>query len=320
LCHGKLAASNTPERIGSAVLNFMIVMIPQLYYNEHMNKYSLPLILSVLVLSFVFLQIPARSQNVAQSFDPLLYLDALKNSSNKNSPYELPKPATVGGFSLQSFLNDASPAATTQTPTTNSFAQSIESTFVAGGDDTQLALATLSNDSGLPGSILKVSGTGLEDVNSILFGTTEIAATKISAHQLSVIVPMLTAGVYDIEIKNKKGLSESPARFVITKPNAVLPKITSVYPSIVKLGDTVTITGENFAPTGNFIFYTFNEVENVPSVDGKTLSFTVRGPDDVEDIEAFFEVDTETVVKLPMYVANENGYSDRISPFIISVE
>jgi hypothetical protein len=56
------------------------------------------------------------------------------------------------------------------------------------------------------------------------------------------------------------------------------PKIFSVSPQSGSDGTRVTIYGEGFLSTGNKVYASFDELENVSSVDGKQISFTVRDP------------------------------------------
>jgi peptidoglycan hydrolase-like protein with peptidoglycan-binding domain len=67
-----------------------------------------------------------------------------------------------------------------------------------------------------------------------------------------------------------------------TQTNKLNPLVFSVYPDHARPGDTVVVTGENFAPTGNSVVlgdsYISKRFENLPSSDGKTISFTYQPP------------------------------------------
>lgn len=60
------------------------------------------------------------------------------------------------------------------------------------------------------------------------------------------------------------------------------PKIVSVYPNRVRRGDTVTVTGTNFSPSGNNIVLIDGPVntrfDNLNSIDGRTIAFVFEPP------------------------------------------
>lgn len=72
--------------------------------------------------------------------------------------------------------------------------------------------------------------------------------------------------------------SSSPS----SNPPVVKPNIVSVSPSHLRTGDTVTISGSGFLPTGNTVIFADGPVNqtfsNIPSPDGKTLSFVFKAP------------------------------------------
>ena len=61
------------------------------------------------------------------------------------------------------------------------------------------------------------------------------------------------------------------------------PKVFSVSPEKVRSGDTVKIYGENFSSTGNTVRLRYAQIEdrfeNLPSSDGKVISFVFQPPD-----------------------------------------
>lgn len=90
------------------------------------------------------------------------------------------------------------------------------------------------------------------------------------------------------------------------------PIISSISPTKGGNNVLITIKGQNFLPQGNNIFSTFaNDISNVPSPDGKTLSFTLTMPsyltiDKSEAPEAFDSFRLKTGI----WVENINGRSN----------
>ncbi len=66
-------------------------------------------------------------------------------------------------------------------------------------------------------------------------------------------------------------------------PRAGGPVVERVSPAEVKKGDTVTVFGSGFTPTGNSVLLWYGalqqKIENLPSPDGKTLTFVFSPPD-----------------------------------------
>ncbi|MSU55554.1 MAG: peptidoglycan-binding protein [Candidatus Taylorbacteria bacterium] len=92
--------------------------------------------------------------------------------------------------------------------------------------------------------------------------------------------------VVDNRTKTNNVSSQLPLPSVVSRAPSVqlrTPAIISVYPDRVRQGDTVTVSGENFSSTGNTVRLRFGQIEdtfyNLPSVDGKTISFTYQPPD-----------------------------------------
>lgn len=71
--------------------------------------------------------------------------------------------------------------------------------------------------------------------------------------------------------------------FPTVVPTSTKPEIFSVLPSRVRRGDIVTITGKNFSRTGNMVELgdgpVYKRFENLPSFDGKTITFTYEPPE-----------------------------------------
>ncbi|MEI7709381.1 MAG: peptidoglycan-binding protein [bacterium] len=71
-----------------------------------------------------------------------------------------------------------------------------------------------------------------------------------------------------------------PSSVSVTNPTQGLPKVLSVSPEKVRSGDTVTISGQGFASTGNIVRLRYAQIEarfeNLSSKDGKVISFVYQ--------------------------------------------
>jgi hypothetical protein len=60
-----------------------------------------------------------------------------------------------------------------------------------------------------------------------------------------------------------------------TKPIPIEPKINSLSPTVGPVGTKVVIKGSGFTPTGNHVIFGYGSVVNLPSGDGRTITFNV---------------------------------------------
>jgi hypothetical protein len=83
-------------------------------------------------------------------------------------------------------------------------------------------------------------------------------------------------GVHTVSVTNSSGTSNA-ITFTMTPSQATqsAPTITSLTPVSGPVGTTVTVTGSNFAPTGNIINFGIGALPGYSSSDGKTLQFNV---------------------------------------------
>ncbi|MAZ40840.1 hypothetical protein CL654_01885 [bacterium] len=94
--------------------------------------------------------------------------------------------------------------------------------------------------------------------SSSLTAQQTIGASSLTSTSLSFIVPTnLTAGTYWIQIGEKASETKSNRVYMMIASDVggvrVIPNITSVSPSQVGPGDTVTIYGSNFTPGGMYV-------------------------------------------------------------------
>jgi peptidoglycan hydrolase-like protein with peptidoglycan-binding domain len=190
-------------------------------------------------------------------------------------------------------------------------------------DDKKVQLVFLSSNYGKRGSMLTLSGNNFSlDDNKIHFGSNVVSGIKaINKNNITMTVPTsVPVGVYDIEIENNTGKSESSAYFVVLDDSSVnLPKINSVSPSTVSNGAQIVISGDYFTPTQNTIMTSIGAFKNINSVDGKTLKFNLNVPSDL-NIEKIFNADSSFELPVYIYVVNSNGVSDRLYPSMVKIK
>jgi len=144
-----------------------------------------------------------------------------------------------------------------------------------GFQSDELHLAYPSSYYGKPGLDITLLGSGFTEENSVHFGNAkQIVAVSENRGTIQIKVPDVPFGKYDVWVANSKGESEK-IFFIVTDPNAKNPEIISMFPEEAQGGDTVAIKGKNFSPDGNEIHLGFATVNNLPSSDGQTLTFTL---------------------------------------------
>ncbi len=192
-------------------------------------------------------------------------------------------------------------------------------------DNSKVQLAFMSANSGGYGSTLSLTGTGfLSTGNSIHFGPHIVSnVSSVNANNIVFTIPQtIPVGIYDIEVSNSKGKSESNSYFVVTANSGFVPKIISISPISASIGSQITILGENFTPTGNSVHTSFGNFSNLSSSDGKTLTFTLEAPSNLPNLGDIFKDNGGNGVsglKIFIYVVNINGVSDKNSPAILNV-
>lgn len=103
-------------------------------------------------------------------------------------------------------------------------------------------IVSLSSTSGLVGNSLTITGTNFDAEatnNTVNFGSTQATVTSASATSLTVTVPTVTAGNYNLTV-TVAGQTSQPSSFNI------LPSVTSLSAANGFAGDTVIISGSGF--------------------------------------------------------------------------
>ncbi len=131
---------------------------------------------------------------------------------------------------------------------------------------------------GRPGDVVTLFGTGfISTGNSVHFGGGHVidGLTTTNIAQLNFTVPDLPPGRYAIFVSNRKGKADARFFRILNETIVSAPRITNISPSQGKEGTKVTVIGSSFTSTGNTIFTTYDIIEDVPSHDGVTLTFTI---------------------------------------------
>ncbi|MBX4198075.1 IPT/TIG domain-containing protein [Candidatus Parcubacteria bacterium] len=167
-------------------------------------------------------------------------------------------------------------------------------------------LTQISQQSASPGTIITLSGIGFNSENTLYFGSQYVLrGIKGQNGVLSISVPSLPYGKYDLVIKNSQGTSNSLV-FIITSKSPTPVIVSSVSPQRISYGQTITLNGSGFSPTGNDIYTTFGTIKGVSSADGKSLTVTFQ-PEYLREIIKTAPGGTQYGVLVT--VVNDNGYT-----------
>lgn len=109
-------------------------------------------------------------------------------------------------------------------------------------------------DAGSAAFTLTVNGSGFEQGNIVVFETTQLATTFVSANQLTATVPsnlLTTVGIYGIAVRDQRGRVSSSAVFNVVPP-LVLSSTSPVRANSGVPGFTLNVAGQGFV-TGSVI-------------------------------------------------------------------
>lgn len=181
----------------------------------------------------------------------------------------------------------------------------------------------------LPGETITISGAGFTPFkNSVSFGTVATVSDIASPTTRSVTVTIprnIPSGRYALSATNGNGAMSTGLSFFVKKEGAPVPSIASVSPERTTPGQTITISGSGFAPTGNTVGFGYASVAGVASPDGKTLTVSVPalpGPDSGSGVDNTpVRATLPYTVELPgiVYVENDGGISkDALLTIVVS--
>ena len=181
---------------------------------------------------------------------------------------------------------------------------------------------------GIVGDTVTLQGLGLSGENLTLrFGATVITDLISSGESVvSFTVPHIPPGRYSVSVANSKGTSNT-LNFFVRSLSVAKPNIANISPKEF-VGETkVTITGTGFSQKGNTIYTGYGIIEDVPSPDETTLSFTLLPPNEAGDTSDIIldlnnpakesdnidDLITDVGESFDIYIVNEGGISNSVS-------
>lgn len=190
-----------------------------------------------------------------------------------------PSPATTESVSVAPTapLTPVTPSTTVAPPSVLEATVAAVSTLGFHSDTPVLMFP--SAYTGQRGATIKISALGLAPTgNTVHLDSFTIATDAKSIDQngnLSFVIPSdAPFGQHALWISSGKG-ETNKTFFVVADQSASPPVITDFSPKEGFFGQVVTVTGSGFLPTGNDVRISYGTISNIPSSDGKTLSFTV---------------------------------------------
>ena len=187
---------------------------------------------------------------------------------------------------------------------------------------------------GYPGASFPLSGMNFaSDGNTVIFEgertySIENLSSSSSGRLISVPVPDIPPGKYDLRVRHSGGMSDrrDSAFFYVTDEALSRPSVDSISPgTITSPSDTITVRGSGFLSEKNEVRGTAGTLSDLSSSDGTTLSFSLS------DFE-FFEEVTKGLAEaggegsedgwrfvFRIVVANAGGVSDLADPVTIDL-
>jgi hypothetical protein len=111
---------------------------------------------------------------------------------------------------------------------------------------------------------------------------------------------------YGLSVTAGEGIFTDPIPFTVLIAQPRLVSILLLYPNyFVREGDSITVHGTGFTPTGNTVHIGLASIADIPSPDGKTITFAAPAPQGASFIPhlQYFEAS----------ISNANGQSNRIT-------
>jgi len=158
------------------------------------------------------------------------------------------------------------------------------------------------------GDDLTVVGTGVNSNSEIYFFNFEndkvVSDVDIESNFMMFEAPNLPVGEYELYIKNGNYISKPLVVEIVDSYNP--PKISSISPSVIEYGDTVTIKGSGFE-NENTVMTALGTYSARSS--GNEIKFTVDRPSNI-NIGGEITDPVEQKVEGVIQVQNSNGISD----------
>jgi peptidoglycan hydrolase-like protein with peptidoglycan-binding domain len=167
------------------------------------------------------------------------------------------------------------------------------------------------------GDLLSLVGYGFDLDTVINIGNSSVIMAKAtSSTEVTIKIPELAYGKYDLWASNSKGSSKinTPVSITVDSVSDKRPSISSVSPSIARDGDTITVKADTFDPTGNKIYSSLGTIGSLPSFDGHTITFRVN---QLPNATKFFENDKINQFAVTFGIGTEQGLSINYGYFLL---
>ncbi|WP_017730487.1 IPT/TIG domain-containing protein [Nafulsella turpanensis] len=155
--------------------------------------------------------------------------------------------------------------------------------MVSCGDDAPVvepavpSITAVDPAEGLPGTVVTITGTDLEDVTEVRFGTMDAEGfdpANNTATSLTATVPAgIAAGAQTITVVSPGG--EDTFLFTVLEEEVEMPEITSFAPATGVVGDEVTVTGANLDLATSAFLGEVEIIDWAAAADGASATFTV---------------------------------------------
>lgn len=178
------------------------------------------------------------------------------------------------------------------------------------------------------GDLVVLRGQGLLSVgNKIHFGNSETYATGPSDNGFEVhfkVPESIPYGSYYLWVENGNGSSfvENGRSFfnIVENPHEV-PLLASVSPKSLHASAVnstkIVLTGANFTPQGNDIYSNLGILENIPSLDGKTLEFSLSSFTQASDIYTLKNSVSSGSIVVHLIMKTDYGFSSEPAYLVI---
>jgi hypothetical protein len=252
---------------------------------------------------------PIKSPIINTNIQPKITKDLFNEiNPNEKKAFKSYFSEISGGFGNQS-LSSLAPTLTKDT--LNLFPQFSKAVKVYSVDQYQVK----------PGQKVVISGTGFSKTDNVfIFGDVRSVNTNCEySTYCEVIVPEnLSLGEKDVNLENSNGKSSNQGysvKILVTNDPKTPSSIDSATPNSIKasnLAENIEVKGNNFSNSQNYVYTPLGLAGIYGSVDGKTLSFSLKSIKDIDKmIEKAKELKVE-VVPIHFMVSNEFGLSNAV--------
>jgi hypothetical protein len=188
---------------------------------------------------------------------------------------------------------------------------------IAVTDVPSVLVQSITPQSGIPGTPLSIATRGLTGESMVYFGTDYIvrAVSKDSSGTVTLTIPSIPPGLYDVAITSA-GTVSNTTPFVVIDPRNPIVHIQSISPTTIGYNGTITITGSGFSSTRNTVMTNYQKFVGLPSPDGKTLTIVLT-PENLREAARLGK--GTRAIQMFLYVINEYGFSDSKKYFTMTI-